>query len=69
VLRDPRARKPKPRVECSWKLFRLQYFPGWPNERVAAALGLWSTRIGVRVTFEGRDVRDVPVIFVCFAVP
>ena len=31
-------------VECAWQLFRLQYFPGWPHERVAAALGLWSTR-------------------------
>jgi hypothetical protein len=24
-------------VECSWELFRLQHFPGWPHERVAAA--------------------------------
>jgi hypothetical protein len=54
-------------VECNWKLFRLQHFPGWPHERVAAALGLWSTRQGVKVSFEGRNVRDVPVIFVCFA--
>jgi hypothetical protein len=27
------------RVECAWELFRLNYFPGWPHERVAAALG------------------------------
>jgi hypothetical protein len=54
-------------VECSWELFRLQYFPGWPNERVAEALGLWSTRTGVRVAFEGRTARNAPVIFVCFS--
>jgi hypothetical protein len=54
-------------VECSWELFRLQHFPGWPHERVAAALGMWSTRLGIRVIFEGRTVNDVPVILVCFA--
>jgi hypothetical protein len=53
-------------VERAWELFRFQHFPGWPHERVAAALGLWSTRQGVKVTFEGRTVRDVPVIWVCF---
>jgi hypothetical protein len=33
-------------VECAWEFFCLQYFPGWEHERVAAALGLWSTRQG-----------------------
>jgi hypothetical protein len=33
--------------------------PGW-------ALGMWSTRHGIKVSFEGRDVCDIPVIFVCF---
>jgi hypothetical protein len=45
---------------------RLQFFPGWPHERVAAALGMWSTRQGIKVRFEGREGRDIPVIFVCF---
>jgi hypothetical protein len=54
-------------VECRWELFRLQYFPGWPHERVRAALGLWGLRAGVAVCLERRDVRDSPVIFVCFS--
>jgi hypothetical protein len=29
---------------------------------------MWSTRRGIKVTFEGRTVRDVPVIWVCFGV-
>jgi hypothetical protein len=32
---------------------------------VAAALGAWSRRHGIKVTFEGRTVRGLPVIFVC----
>jgi hypothetical protein len=47
-------------------VFRLQHFPGWPHERVAVALGMWSTRRGIKVTFEGRSVNDSPVIWVCF---
>jgi hypothetical protein len=47
-------------------LFRLQHFPGWPYECIAAVLGVWSTRTGVKVTFEGRTVRDVPVIWISF---
>jgi hypothetical protein len=58
-------------VECSWELFRLQHFPGWPHERVAAALGLWSTQQGVKVSFEARDVEAagaiIPAICVSFA--
>jgi len=39
-------------------------------ERVAAPLGLWSTRHGIRVSFESRDVQAggaiIPSICVCF---
>jgi hypothetical protein len=45
-------------VEFAWELFRLQHFPGWDHEEVAAALGAWSRRHGLKVTFEGRTVRD-----------
>jgi hypothetical protein len=58
-------------VECSWEFFRLQHFPGWPHERVAAALGLWSTRQGIKVSFEARDVQAggaiIPSIVVQFS--
>jgi hypothetical protein len=47
-------------VELSWELFRLNCFPGWPHERVATALGLWSTRQGIKVSFEARDIRAAP---------
>jgi hypothetical protein len=50
--------------ECAWELFRVQYFPGLEH----AILGAWSTRHGVRVTFEKRTVREMPVIFVCIGV-
>jgi hypothetical protein len=53
-------------IECAWELFRRQHFPGWPHERIAAALGMWSTRTSIRVSFEGRTVRELPVIYVCF---
>jgi hypothetical protein len=53
-------------VECAWEFFRLRHLPGWVHEDVAAALGGWSRRIGVKIRFEGRTVRDLPVIFVCF---
>jgi hypothetical protein len=36
LVADVRAGK---HVECSWEFFRLQHFPGWPRERLAAALG------------------------------
>jgi|SRR5687767_7494616 len=69
IAADVRAGK---HVELSWELFRLNCFPGWPHERVAAALGLWSTRHGIRVSFESRDVQAggaiIPAICVCFAV-
>jgi hypothetical protein len=55
-------------VECAWELFRVQYFPGWEHEDVAAALGLWATRTGVKVTFESHEIRGVPVIWVRFGV-
>jgi hypothetical protein len=53
-------------VERPWDLFLVQYFPGWEHEQVAAALGAWSTRQGIRVAFESRPVRDLRVIFVRF---
>jgi hypothetical protein len=52
-------------VECAWELFRLQHFPGWEHEDVAAALGAWATRHGIKVT-EGRTVRKLSVVWVCF---
>src|SRR5687767_1624975 len=67
IAADVRAGK---HVECGWELFRLQHFPGWPQERVAAALGLWSTRQSIRVSFEWRDMDAagaiIPGIVVCF---
>jgi hypothetical protein len=69
IVADVRAGK---HVELSWELFRLNCFPGWPHERVAAALGLWSTRQGIRVSFESRDMEAagaiIPAIAVCFRV-
>jgi hypothetical protein len=53
IAADVRAGK---HVELSWELFRLNCFPGWPHERVAAALGLWSTRQRIKVSFEARDI-------------
>jgi hypothetical protein len=44
----------------------LQHFPRWEHEDVAAALGAWASRHGIKVTFEGRTVRNLPVIWVCF---
>jgi hypothetical protein len=44
----------------------VQNFPGWQHEEVAAALGAWASRHGVKVTFEGRTVRDRPAIWICF---
>jgi hypothetical protein len=29
---------------------------------------MWSTRLGIKVTFEGRTVSDVPVIVVTFGI-
>jgi hypothetical protein len=58
-------------VECAWELFRLQHFPGWPHERVAAVLGLWSTRQGIVVAFVSRDMEAagaiIPSIVVRFS--
>jgi hypothetical protein len=68
IAADVRAGK---HVECAWELFRLQHFPGWPHERVAAALGLWSTRQGIVVAFESRDIQTaraiIPSIVVRFS--
>jgi hypothetical protein len=44
-------------VEFAWELFRLQYFPGREHEEVAAVLGAWSRRHGIKVRFEGRTMR------------
>jgi hypothetical protein len=55
-------------LECSWELFRLQHFPGWPHERVAAALGMWSKRAGITVSFEARDIESAGAIIPAIAV-
>jgi hypothetical protein len=41
--------------ELPWELFRLQYFPGWPHERVAAALGIWQRSAGIDVKWDERE--------------
>jgi hypothetical protein len=70
IAADVRAGK---QVECTWELLRLEHFPGWPHEHVAVALGLWSKRAGIKVTFEGRDVQAaaavIPTIVVRFSSP
>ena len=53
-------------IDCAWELFRSEHFPDWPHERIAAMLGMWSTRRGIKVIFEARTVNDLPVIWVCF---
>jgi hypothetical protein len=53
-------------VESAWELFRLQHFPGWEQQEIAAVLGVWSHRHGIELTFEGRTVQDLQVTWVCF---
>jgi hypothetical protein len=53
-------------VSCPWELFRVQHFPGWEHEEVAAAIGQWSRRQGISLDFETREVNGLPVIYVLF---
>ena len=50
IVADVRAGK---LVECSWELFRLQHFPGWPHERVAAAARVVVDAAGHQREFRG----------------
>lgn len=54
-------------AECAWELFRLEYFPGWKPARIAAALGAWSRRQGLTVSFEIRKQHNVDIIYMLFA--
>ena len=52
-------------------LLKISHFPGWPHERVAAALGIWQRSAGIDVKWEQREVDcgagRVPVIVVQLA--